>query len=176
MVVGTGGVDATVTTEAGSVRLTERFLASDPPLGEELALCETHVRSLLPQLSIDQAIGVAGTVTTAAAVELRGPESVHGHVLTRESVLATLDWLAKLPLEARRQVRGLAPARAPVIVAGLVVLEAILARYALDGITVSERDLLTASRWRPRGCPRRKERVPPHPAPTRAAEVLGCLR
>ncbi len=142
VVVGTDGVDATVTTEAGSVRLTERFLASDPPLGEELALCETHVRSLLPQLSIDEAIGVAGTITTAAAVELGGPESVHGHVLTRESVLTTLDWLAELPLEARRQVRGLAPARAPVIVAGLVVLEAILARYALDGMTVSERDLL----------------------------------
>ena len=37
---------------------------------------------------------------------------------------------------------GLEPARAPVIVAGLVVLEEILGRYALDGITVSERDIL----------------------------------
>jgi exopolyphosphatase/guanosine-5'-triphosphate,3'-diphosphate pyrophosphatase len=63
-------------------------------------------------------------------------------VLTRESVVDMLNQLAGLPLDDRRRVRGLAPARAPVIVAGLVVLDAILARYALGEITVSERDLL----------------------------------
>ena len=105
-------------------------------------MCEAHVRSLLPELTIDHAIGVAGTVTTAAAVELGGPDTVHGHRLTRESVGATLDRLAELPLAQRERVPGLAPARAPVIVAGLVVLHEVLARYTLDGIAVSERDLL----------------------------------
>ena len=142
VVVGEDGIESSLSTEAGSVRLTERFLASDPPHGEELAVCEAFVRSLLPQLSVERAIGVAGTVTTAAAIELGGPDGVHGHVLTRESVATSLNRLAELPLEARRQVPGLAPARAPVIVAGLVVLEEILGRYALDGITVSERDIL----------------------------------
>ena len=140
--VGSDGVESTVSTEAGSVRLTERFLASDPPRGEELAMCEAHVRSLLPQLAIDRAIGVAGTITTAASIELGGANGVHGHFLTRESVVETLNRLAELPLERRRRVRGLAPERAPVIVAGLVVLNEILARYTLDGVTVSERDLL----------------------------------
>ena len=56
--------------------------------------------------------------------------------------METLNRLAELPLERRRRVRGLAPERAPVIVAGLVVLNEILARYTLDGVTVSERDLL----------------------------------
>ena len=142
VVVGTDGVESTFSTEAGSVRLTERFLASDPAHGEELAMCEGHVLSLLPEVAVDHAIGVAGTVTTAAAVELGGPDSVHGHVLTRESVVDILNRLAELPLEHRRLIRGLAPARAPVIVAGLVVLNEILTRYTLDGITVSERDLL----------------------------------
>jgi len=142
VVVGEDGIESSLSTEAGSVRLTERFLASDPPHGEELAVCEAFVRSLLPQLSVERAIGVAGTVTTAAAIELGAPDGVHGHVLTRESVVTSLNRLAELPLEARRQVPGLAPARAPVIVAGLVVLEEILGRYALDGITVSERDIL----------------------------------
>jgi exopolyphosphatase/guanosine-5'-triphosphate,3'-diphosphate pyrophosphatase len=142
VVVGEDGIESSLSTEAGSVRLTERFLASDPPHGEELAVCEAFVRSLLPQLSVERAIGVAGTVTTAAAIELGGPDGVHGHVVTRESVVTSLNRLAELPLEARRQVPGLAPARAPVIVAGLVVLEEILGRYALDGITVSERDIL----------------------------------
>ena len=142
VVVGDGGIKSAVSTEAGSVRLTERFLASDPPRGEELAMCEAYVRSLLPRLRVDQAIGVAGTITTAAAIELAGAEEVHGHVLTRESVVSLLDRLAELPLEHRRRIRGLAPLRAPVIVAGLVVLHEILARYTLDGISVSERDLL----------------------------------
>jgi exopolyphosphatase/guanosine-5'-triphosphate,3'-diphosphate pyrophosphatase len=142
VVVGPDGIEAKTSTEAGSVRLTERFIASDPVHGEELATCEAHVRSLLPEVTIDRAIGVAGTITTAAAVELGGAGSVHGHVLTRESVVEILDRLAELPLERRKRVRGLAPARAPVIVAGLVVLNEILGFYVLDGITVSERDLL----------------------------------
>jgi exopolyphosphatase/guanosine-5'-triphosphate,3'-diphosphate pyrophosphatase len=57
-------------------------------------------------------------------------------------VVEILNRLAELPLDARRRVRGLAPARAPVIVAGLIVLNEVLGRYTFDGITVSERDLL----------------------------------
>jgi exopolyphosphatase/guanosine-5'-triphosphate,3'-diphosphate pyrophosphatase len=47
-----------------------------------------------------------------------------------------------MPLAERERVRGLAPARAPVIVAGLIALREILDRYALHAIDVSERDLL----------------------------------
>ena len=97
---------------------------------------------LLPPLDAERAIGVAGTVTTAASIELGGTEAVHGHHLTLGSVRTTLDRLAALPLAARERVPGLAPARAPVIVAGLVVLREVLDRYELDAITVSERDLL----------------------------------
>jgi exopolyphosphatase/guanosine-5'-triphosphate,3'-diphosphate pyrophosphatase len=50
--------------------------------------------------------------------------------------------LASLPLREREQVAGLAPARAPVIVAGLVILSEILARYGIEALTVSERDVL----------------------------------
>jgi exopolyphosphatase/guanosine-5'-triphosphate,3'-diphosphate pyrophosphatase len=131
-----------ISTEAGSVRLTERYLPSDPPTQEEHEACAEHVRSLLPDMRVGRAIGVAGTVTTAAAIELGGASGVHGYVLTRRSLVSILDSLAALPLETRRAVRGLAPARAPVIVGGLVVLREILERYRLDELTVSERDLL----------------------------------
>ena len=131
-----------VSTEAGSVRLTERYLRSDPPAAAELEACAAHVRSLLPDLRVARAIGVAGTVTTAAAIDLGGVASVHGHTLAADTVAAILDRLAAMPLTAREDVRGLAPARAPVIVAGLVVLREILDRYGLLEITVSERDLL----------------------------------
>jgi exopolyphosphatase/guanosine-5'-triphosphate,3'-diphosphate pyrophosphatase len=142
VVVGPEGVESSHSTEAGSVRLPERFLPSDPPHGEELAACEAHVRGLLPDLAVERAIGVAGTVTSAAKIERGGALSVHGDRLTRESVGATLDALAAMPLAERERVHGLASARAPVIVAGLVVLHEILVCYGLDGLTVSERDLL----------------------------------
>ena len=131
-----------VSTEAGSVRLTERYLPSDPPTDTELDACAEHVRSLLPDVRVGRAIGVAGTVTSAAAIELGGALHVHGHVLRRRSLASILDDLAALPLSARRTVRGLAPARAPVIVGGLLVLREILERYRLEELTVSERDLL----------------------------------
>ena len=142
VVAGPNGVESAVSTEAGSVRLTERFLHADPPTREELDACAAHVRALLPPLEIQDAIGVAGTVTTAASIALGGSPAVHGHRLTRGSVDETLERLASLPLHERERVAGLAPARAPVIVAGLVVLTQILARYDIAALTVSERDVL----------------------------------
>jgi exopolyphosphatase/guanosine-5'-triphosphate,3'-diphosphate pyrophosphatase len=153
VLVGDAGVEATLSTDAGSVRLTERFLPSDPPHGEELAACEAYVRSLLPRLAIDRAIGVAGTVATAAKVERGGALSVHGDRLGRASVGAILERLAGLPLAERERVHGLASARAPVIVAGLVVLHEILAYYDLTEVTVSERDLLDGAALAATGLP-----------------------
>ncbi len=129
-------------TEAGSVRLTERFLASDPPLADELERCADHVRSLLPPLQPDAAIGVAGTVTTAATISIGAQAPVHRHRLSAEAVDRALQHVASLPTAERARVPGLEPARAPVIVAGLVVLREILDGYGLTEIEVSERDLL----------------------------------
>jgi exopolyphosphatase/guanosine-5'-triphosphate,3'-diphosphate pyrophosphatase len=131
-----------LSTEAGSVRLTERFLASDPPTADELEHCADHVRSLLPPLRPETAIGVAGTVTTAATISIGAHGTVHRHRLRAAAVRAALEHVASLPAAERALVPGLEPARAPVIVAGLVVLREILDRYALDEIEVSERDLL----------------------------------
>ena len=131
-----------VSTDAGSVRLTERFLRSDPPAEDALEACAAHVRSLLPVLDVTAAIGVAGTVTSAATIALGESRSVHRHRLALVSVEDTLGRLASLRLAERERVPGLEPKRAPVIVAGLVVLREILARYGLSEIEVSERDLL----------------------------------
>ena len=131
-----------VSTEAGSVRLTERFLHSDPPTDEELAACAEHVRSLLPPLRPTSAIGVAGTVVTAAGISTGAEGSMHGHRLSAQAARRALEHVAALPLEERAQVAGLDPARAPVIVAGFVVLCTALAHYGHTTIEVSERDLL----------------------------------
>jgi exopolyphosphatase/guanosine-5'-triphosphate,3'-diphosphate pyrophosphatase len=128
----------------GSVRLTERFLHSDPPAREELDAGAAAVRELLPDLRPGEAIGVAGTITSLAALELGeyDPKRVHGYHLSREAVETQLERLASLPLAERRVLPGLDPERAPVIVAGAVIVDEVMKRYDLDELEVSERDLL----------------------------------
>jgi len=132
--------------DIGSVRMTERFLHSDPPTPEELDACATAVQIALPELDVETAVGVAGTVTTLAALDLGleeyDPERVHGHRVPARSVERQLDRLAALPLAERRLVAGLEPERAPVIVAGAVIVRQVLRRYGLDAIEASERDIL----------------------------------
>ena len=135
----------------GSVRLTERFLHADPPTADELDACVHAARELLAEripgdLRPRTAIGVAGTITSIAALD-RGledydPEQVHGHRLSRAGIAAQFDRLAALPLAERRQVPALDPDRAPVIVAGALILQEALQRFGLDGIEASEHDLL----------------------------------
>jgi exopolyphosphatase/guanosine-5'-triphosphate,3'-diphosphate pyrophosphatase len=131
--------DRSVSLDVGSVRLTEQF-------GEDADAIAAHVRPLLPELHPVRAIGVAGTITSLAALDLRLPEydrdQVHGHVLTAAAVDAQLERLAALPLDERRQLPALDPERAPVIVAGAAIAREVLRRYQLDALEVSEHDLL----------------------------------
>jgi exopolyphosphatase/guanosine-5'-triphosphate,3'-diphosphate pyrophosphatase len=105
-----------------------------------------YVRALLPTLVAPTAIGVAGTVTTLAALDLGlatyDPERTHGHRVSRAAVDEQLVLLARMRLAERLLVPGLEPGRAAVIVAGLVILREVMEAYALDEIEVSERDIL----------------------------------
>jgi exopolyphosphatase/guanosine-5'-triphosphate,3'-diphosphate pyrophosphatase len=137
-----------VSTELGSVRLTERFLESDPPTAGELEELAQAIRSVLEEhdLSARRGIGVAGTVTSLAALALGlveyDADRVHGHRLEQDAVGAQLERLAALPLAERREVPGLEPERAPVIVAGAAILLQVMRHLGLAEIEVSERDLL----------------------------------
>jgi len=136
---GSEGVAFHKSLDLGCVRLTERF-------GDDLDACAAHVRDVLPELEATHVIGVAGTVTALAALNLGlveyDSERVHGHRLAAAAAEAQLERLASLSSEDRRRVPGLEPERAPVIVAGAVILTGILARYGLDELEVSEHDIL----------------------------------
>jgi len=136
--------DRQTSLDVGSVRLTERHLHRDPPARDELEAAARTVRDALPPLRAEDAIGVAGTVTTLAALELGGydPERVHGHRLSRKAVELQLERLASLPLAERQELPGLEPERAPVIVGGAIVVREVLDRYGLEVLEASERDLL----------------------------------
>jgi exopolyphosphatase/guanosine-5'-triphosphate,3'-diphosphate pyrophosphatase len=131
------GTDVRVSLDIGCVRLTERF-------GEDVDAVREHVRGLLPEASAERAVGVAGTVTTIAALDLGldeyDPERIHGHLISSKAASEQLARLAAMTVEARAEI--VEPGRAPVIVAGAAILAEILAFYGLAGIEASERDIL----------------------------------
>jgi len=139
--------------DIGSVRLTERFLHGDPPAQEELGACGDAVRALLSERvpdeireAIGSAIGVAGTMTSIAALALGLEEydrdRVHGAELTAEQLAQQLERLASMPLAERRTLRPLDPDRAPVIVGGAIIAREVLSFFGLDRLEISERDIL----------------------------------
>jgi exopolyphosphatase / guanosine-5'-triphosphate,3'-diphosphate pyrophosphatase len=136
------GVRWHASLDLGSVRLTERFLPSDPPTATELAACAAAVQALLAERVPDEirertnsAVGVAGTITTLAALAEESP-------LTAAALSGQLDRLAGLAVAERRELPSLDPERAPVIVAGAVIARETLAFFGLDELGVSGRDIL----------------------------------
>jgi exopolyphosphatase / guanosine-5'-triphosphate,3'-diphosphate pyrophosphatase len=130
-------------TQMGSGRYTERFLRNDPPQPEEMAAVADAVREMVPGLEADHAIAVAGTATSLAAID--GAEEPHGYRLTLAACERITSMLAALPVDERRNVRGLHPDRAPTIVAGAVILTESIRSLGLELAEVSDRDLLHGS-------------------------------
>src|SRR5256884_740307 len=139
--------------DIGSGRLTERFLHSDPPTHDELDAAAESIRALLAERVPEEirsdtssAIGVAGTITSLAALALGldeyDRERVHGSELSADALEEQLRRLASVPLDERRGMRPLDPDRAPVIVGGAVIAREVLAYFGLDRLEISERDIL----------------------------------
>ena len=179
LVLAADGVVAFSTSlDIGCVRITERFLGSDPPSRPELAAAGAYVRSLLPPLEASSAIGVAGTVTTLATIDLGDasydPDRTHGHALTLAAVEAQLERLAAMTTEERLAVPAIEPGRASVIVAGIVVLREVMTTYELTEIEVSERDVLHGAAFAAAELPGTARRAPRLPAPTPAADAQAA--
>ena len=145
-------IEVARSVDVGSRRMTELFLASDPPTCEELeaarAWATEELRGYFDRLDARprRMIGLAGTATSLAAIQLGleayDAEKVHGFELTGSDLAELLDMLASLPLEDRKRVVGLHPERAGVIVAGALIFETVLALAGLDRMIVSEHDIL----------------------------------
>jgi exopolyphosphatase/guanosine-5'-triphosphate,3'-diphosphate pyrophosphatase len=152
LIVGTGAeISFHASLQAGVVRHSERHIASDPPTAAELEALATDVRGLIEDavgegVGADAGIAVAGTPTSLAAVEMElepyDPTRVHGHVLSLPSIQRMLSRLASAPLSQRVEIPGLHPARAPTIVAGVVILIETMRAFGLDRIEASEHDIL----------------------------------
>jgi len=137
--------------DVGSVRLTERHVLSDPPTEAEVAALSRNAAdafAAVPPLAAEAIpVGVAGTMTTLAAVALRVTPYVgalvHAIVLPTERLRQVVQHLAILDLRSRRAVLGMEPNRADVILAGGYIALALLDHWRAGAVRISDRGL----RW-----------------------------
>lgn len=152
--LGTDELESSLSVDMGCVRMTEKFLHHDPPLPEELSNALSVVEQHLDDVAREvpgagdavRFVGLAGTVTTIAAVELGLAEysrdAIHHFVLTRDAAEDVFRTLATEALEDRRHNPGLDPGRVDVIVGGCCVLLGIFRYFGFSECVVSEADIL----------------------------------
>ena len=155
---GHGQVHAARSLDIGSVRLTERLMPSDPPTVEELAAATKAVDDALDELPahgvhLDRAatvVGVAGTITTVAAVLLELEEwdrsRVHHARFPVGDVHALTERFTSLTV-AQREEHRVPPGRSDVIGAGALILDRVLRRTGVDTLLVSDSDILDGIAW-----------------------------
>lgn len=153
LVRGTARAERWVSLDIGSVRLTERHVRGDPPVAAELAAVRAAAERALddavaavgaePPATL---VGLAGTITTLAALVLGLDRyerpAIHHARLARADVARERARLAAMRSAERRILPVMPPGREDVIVAGVVILEAVMDRWAAAEVVVSESDIL----------------------------------
>lgn len=127
----------------GAVRLTESYKQN---LNKMKDKAKEMANDILKNKKVGELVAVGGTVTTAVAIkeELQSykREVVHGYSLSRSDIEKILDYLSNLSLEQRKEVIGLNPKRADIIVAGIVILLEIVKESGVSEIKVSDASIL----------------------------------
>jgi exopolyphosphatase / guanosine-5'-triphosphate,3'-diphosphate pyrophosphatase len=153
-IVGTHQPEGLISVDTGSVRLTEQYLTSDPPEPEELSAAQSIVRDHLADVERElpavrdaaTLVGLAGTITTVAAIELGlaqyDRDKIHHYRLTKSAAEEVFRTLATETAEERRHNPGLDPGRVDVIVGGTIVLVTVMRAFGFDEMLVSEADIL----------------------------------
>jgi exopolyphosphatase/guanosine-5'-triphosphate,3'-diphosphate pyrophosphatase len=148
-----GVMEHSISTQMGSVRLTERVRPSDPPTGDDLRRFESLVRAQLDEVErivpVEEGrtlVAVAGTATTLQActlgLERYDPDLVHRSMLTLADAERTLGELAAMTNEERAAIPVMPTGRGDVIVAGASILVHAMRRFGFEQALISETDIL----------------------------------
>ena len=151
--IGDGVPTAAVSAQIGSVRLTERYVHTDPPAYDELERLDLAITSVLHQVEdripvhdASTLVAVAGTATTVQAIAMGLPEYdpdvLHRSVLSRADAERVFRLLADMTTEERRQIPVMVPGREDVIPAGAAILVSVMQRWGFTEALVSETDIL----------------------------------
>ena len=162
LVLGERTPGAALSVDIGCVRITERHLRSDPPTLDEVAAARRDVEAMIdevarvvPLAEARTVVGVAGSVTTVAAISLGlleyDADAIHLSRIPRADVHAVCDRLLGMSRSQRAALPAVHPGRVDVIGGGAVILDAVLARVAgltgIDHLVVSEHDILDGIAW-----------------------------
>ena len=146
-------IDVLESLNIGSVVLTEKFIRGTLPKRDELerleAYIRTNIREVVENITGEKdmmIVGVAGTITTLAAIDLKLDEydwqKIHRHELSYKWIKDTYKILCRTALDDRKQIAGLAPGRADIIISGTAILLEILKMLDKKILIVSEQDIL----------------------------------
>ncbi len=152
-VLGTSAPSQALSTNVGCVRMTERHLVSDPPTAEQIAAATKDVDAAIDQAanvvdleSAKSLIGLAGSVTTVAAIalglEAYKSEVIHGSRISAAQVHQVATDLLAMPRAQRAKLGPMHPGRVDVIGGGALVLDRIMQKTGISEVVVSERDIL----------------------------------
>jgi exopolyphosphatase/guanosine-5'-triphosphate,3'-diphosphate pyrophosphatase len=153
LVRGEAGDLRSFSMDVGCVRMTERHLVDDPPTAAQVAATVADVRAAIDAArahvrldGVDTFVGVAGTVTTVAAVALGleryDPARIHGAAVGAAEVAAVTDRLLAMTREQRAALPVMHPGRVDVIGGGALVLRTLLEEIGADEVIASEHDIL----------------------------------
>jgi exopolyphosphatase/guanosine-5'-triphosphate,3'-diphosphate pyrophosphatase len=156
-VMGTSGVEYATSVDIGCVRMTERHIHTAPATAIAAAQVDidaaiAHALAVVPAPRALTLVGVAGTVTTVAAIALGlstyDSELVDGAVITAEQVAEVSDRVLGMTRDERLALPGVEEGRADVIAAGSLILRRIMDLTGAEHVVVSEHDILDATAWR----------------------------
>jgi exopolyphosphatase/guanosine-5'-triphosphate,3'-diphosphate pyrophosphatase len=154
LILGDGGTArAMVSLDIGCVRLFERHLHSDPPAAAEVAALRAEVAAhlagvagVLDPAAAERVVGVAGTVTTVAAIALGldtyDPRRIHRATLDASDITATAGKLAAMTVAERAALPVMAKGREDVIAAGALLLDQLVETFQIRQVIASETDIL----------------------------------
>ena len=138
-----------ISLNLGAVHPTEEFLVSDPVTNDELKKMQDHMMDFfsekITEKKADYLIGIGGTVTSMGAVMHKmvkyDPKIIQGSQMSLEEVKRQIELYQNKTIEERKQIPGLQPKRADVILAGAGIINAIMEIFEIDSFTISDRGL-----------------------------------
>jgi exopolyphosphatase/guanosine-5'-triphosphate,3'-diphosphate pyrophosphatase len=157
-VLGDRTVEHAVSVDIGCVRMTERHLAGDPPTVAQIQAATADIEAavdralaVVPGATAGTLVGLAGSVTTVAALALGldsyRPERIHHARIPRADVARVTAELLALTHDERLALPVMHPGRADVIGAGALILRVLMDRVGADAVIASEHDILDGIAW-----------------------------
>lgn len=148
-----GGISHSLSLDMGAVRFTEAYVNHDPIIKEEVNMIKKITANIIKRVpshfypnGIKDIIGIGGTITSLAAIkqnlEIYDINKVHQSILYRDDLNTFLKRILPLSLKERKNIQGLHPGRADIIIAGSLILKGIMTYLKMEKLLVSDRDNL----------------------------------